>query len=95
MTDAITMLANLRRPRLLIDAAHLGVPEYQRDQTIGRLLPGGPRANVSETFRALAEDEATMNEERRTGGAAYSVARHIELLVAMIVEARLLVNDPA
>ncbi|NNL36444.1 MAG: hypothetical protein HKP35_11540, partial [Silicimonas sp.] len=48
-----------------------------------------------ETFRALAEDEATMNEERRTGGAAYSVARHIELLVAMIVEARLLVNDPA
>ena len=35
-----------------------------------------------------AEDE--MDALRREGGASYSVTRHIELLVALIAEARLL-----
>lgn len=94
MTDPNTLLANLRRPRLLIDAAHLGIADYRREQTLGRLLPEGPDIEHGGMFQSLAAREATMNAERRAGGATYSVARHIELLVAMIVEARRLTDRP-
>ena len=40
-------------------------------------------------FDALVEQEMEINQVRLERAASYSAARHIELLVALIVEARL------
>ncbi len=37
MTDFRAILATLRRPRLLIRAARLGMEDYRRDRDLGRL----------------------------------------------------------
>lgn len=90
MSDPIARLNSLRRPQLLVRAAHIGLEDYNRDRGLKRLLPPPAPATSASVFSELIEREARMNEARRTGGAAYSVSRHIEVLVALIVEARLL-----
>lgn len=90
MTDPLTLLSSLRRPRLLIRAARLGLADYSRDRDLKRVMRAvsapGPRAAVD---RLLAV-EAELEENRREGGASYSVARHVEVLIALMAEARLL-----
>lgn len=90
MTDVTALLATLRRPRLLIRAARFGLADYNRDRDLKRLmrLPATPhpRAAVDRLISAEAELEAC----RRSGGAAYSPARHVEVLIALMAEARLL-----
>ncbi len=93
MTDAATFLASLRRPRLLVRAARHGLQDYRRERDLGRLLNGhaaSPQAAMTRLIRAEAEVEAS----RRAGAAGYSIMRHIELLVAMMAEARLLRLQP-
>jgi len=81
MTDLHDMLATLRRPRLLIRAARCGQGDYNRARDLKRLM------RLAQT---PAPEEATLEAHRRRGGAQYSLARHIELLIAMMAEARLL-----
>ena len=90
MTDVSALLASLRRPRLLIRAARFGLADYNRERDLKRLmrLPAAPtpRAAVDRLISAEAEMEAC----RTTGAAAYSPARHVEILIALMAEARLL-----
>lgn len=92
MSDFRNLLSTLRRPRLLIRAAHCGMVDYRRDRDLRRLVnvTGGPERLVP---RLLAEEER-MEEIRQSGDATYSVARHIELLIALIAETRLLPRSP-
>lgn len=88
MTDFTALLANLRRPRLLIRAARFGLQDYRRDRDLRRILavPATAESNVP---RLLAEEER-LELIRRTDDLNYPVARHIEVLVALIAEIRLL-----
>ena len=85
----IDRVAALKRPSLLIRAARHGVPEYDRETMLRRLVdarqPGGGEAIVD----ALLDAEAEAEGDRKAGLATYSFGRHIELLVALMVEARL------
>lgn len=97
MTDVMTRLAALRRPRLLIRAARIGLADYNRDRDLKRLTrcttPPAPRA----AFDRLFEEETRMDADRRAGEVGYSATRHVELLIALISEARLIprVTPPA
>ena len=88
MTDFRTLLADLRRPRLLVRAARFGLADYRRDRDLRRLLPAMAAADraLPHLFRTEESIEAT----RRNGDASYSVARHIDVLIALMAEARLL-----
>ncbi len=90
MTDTTALLAALRRPRLLIRAARFGLADYSRERDLKRLMrlpvAPGPKAAVDGLIAAEAEMEA----RRKAGGAGYSPARHIEILIALMAEARLL-----
>jgi Family of unknown function (DUF6477) len=88
MTDSRTLLATLRRPRLLMRAARFGMAEYRRERDLRRFVsdPASPEATVSSLITAEARLEAT----RQSGDVAYSVARHIEVLIALLAEAQLL-----
>jgi hypothetical protein len=95
MTDPFTRLAALRRPRLLLQAARHGLREYRRERRLRRLLPGTimPGTALPDEGAAVApllEVEAQLEEARRARDAGYSPARHVEVLIALVAEARAL-----
>ncbi|MBK1636599.1 DUF6477 family protein [Rhodovulum adriaticum] len=89
MTKLPRDLLTLRRPRLLVQAARAGQADYRRDRTLARLLPGNHAAPAG-TLRRLMALELEMETERRAGAATYPVARHVEILIALMAEARLI-----
>ncbi len=88
MSDFRTILSNLRRPRLLMRAARFGLDDYRRDRDLRRLVRCG--SSPEQTVPCLLDEEERMEATRRRGDAAYSVARHIDLLIALMAEAQLL-----
>ncbi|MFN4130939.1 MAG: DUF6477 family protein, partial [Paracoccaceae bacterium] len=79
MSDIRALLSELRRPRLLMHAARFGVSDYRRERDLKRLisLPASPEAMVSQ----LLWQEDKLEQNRQRGDAAYSIARHIEVLI--------------
>lgn len=88
MTDFQSLLANLHRPRLLIRAARFGLADYRRERDLRRLIDA-PATTDRVVPRLLCEEER-METIRRSGDAGYSVSHHIEVLIALMAEARLL-----
>jgi hypothetical protein len=88
MTDCRTLLATLRRPRILMRAARFGLGDYRRDRDLRRYVDraGSPE----ETVTSLMTVEAGLEATRVAGDAAYSVARHIEVLIAILAESQFL-----
>jgi hypothetical protein len=99
MSDRLAILSAsinaLRRPQLLIRAARFGLAEYRRDRDLRRLLAVAPLPSPAAAVGQLLEAEAEAEACRREGAATYSVARHIEILVALIAEARLMLHPHA
>jgi Family of unknown function (DUF6477) len=88
MTDIRMMLADLRRPRLLMRAARFGLAEYRRDRDLRRLV--NPAASPELTVPRLMSVEEGLEATRISGDASYSPARHIDVLIALLAEAQLL-----
>lgn len=88
MSDFRLVLANLRRPRLLMRAARFGLGDYRRERDLRRLVKCGP--SPEETVPTLILEEEKLEATRLAGDAAYSIARHIEVLIALLAEAQLL-----
>ena len=89
MHDPQGFLSSLRRPRLLVRAAHLGLQDYRRERCLKRLMPGETPPKPGMALETLADREHDIDTLRRSGDASYSVARHIELRIALIDEASL------
>ena len=87
--NALKALKALRRPRLLIRAARFGIVDYNRERDLKRLMqvvaPPPPAIALDGLLAAEAEAEA----RRMSGAAGYSVARHVELLIALMAESLL------
>jgi len=90
MTDVIQILSNLHRPRLLIRAARFGLEEYNRERDLKRVMKTGSAPTPARAVNSLMAEEARLEETRQTGAADYSVARHVEVLIALMAEANLL-----
>ncbi|MEP2530543.1 DUF6477 family protein [Shimia sp.] len=89
MKDILSILNNLRRPRLLIRAARAGVAEYRRDLHLKRYFGYGALPRSGQALLRLMEMESDLNQQRRTSDAAYSLVKHVDILIAMMGEARL------
>ncbi|MEM6276569.1 MAG: DUF6477 family protein [Pseudomonadota bacterium] len=90
MQDIHTMLSTLRRPRILVSAARHGIEDYCRTRNLRRILGDARLPSSGEAALRLMEIEAFHDEARRTGDGSYSIARHIEVLIALMAEAQLL-----
>ncbi len=88
MTDFRALLADLRRPQLLIRAARCGQTDYRRDRDLRRLLDCQPTPDPA--VRRLLSEEEKLEEIRKSGEASYSLNRHIDVLIALMCEVRLL-----
>lgn len=90
MQDILTMLSELRRPRLLIRAARFGAEEYKREAHLPRLLGGGRAKSAGQAIMQLLDIERQLEEKRRANDGNYRVARHVSVLIAIMGEARAL-----
>ncbi|MGH1369118.1 MAG: DUF6477 family protein [Maritimibacter sp.] len=90
MTDAVTILNALRRPRLLIRAARFGIEDYNRDRDLRRLMKTTSTPSPQVALDRLLAEEEQLEATRQTGAASYSIARHVDVLIALMGEARLL-----
>ena len=90
MSDALAAIQALRRPRLLIRAARYGLADYRRDRTLARVLTTSEKTTEG-VLKQLMRTEAEIEATRANGDVAYSVSRHLEVLIALMGEARLLV----
>jgi uncharacterized protein DUF6477 len=90
MSDLISFVHTLRRPRLLIRAARLGISDYNRDRVLKRLTRSTSVPSPKGAVASLLSVEATLESARQTGDAAYSVSRHVEVMIALLAEVRLL-----
>lgn len=90
MNDILTTLDRLRRPPLLIRAARIRASECRRAPHLRRHLGYGALARNAQALVLLVEVEAELERERKQRAAGYSAARHVDVLIAMMGEARLL-----
>jgi len=89
MTDFRALLSELRRPQMLIRAARYGISDYRRDRDLKRVLHGA-NPSPTQSVPRLLNEEKQMEAIRVAGDAAYSIASHIEVLIALMAEVRLL-----
>lgn len=94
MTDLIQLLSTLRRPRLLIRAARFGMTDYNRERDLKRLIREPSAPTPARAVSRLMSEEAALEENRTSGDASYSVARHVDILIALMAEAKLLPMGP-
>ncbi|WP_290685282.1 MULTISPECIES: DUF6477 family protein [unclassified Haematobacter] len=90
MYDAMPNLAAMHRPRLLIRAAHFGLSDYRRDRDLPRVTRQTTVPSPERALATLMEEEERLDISRRNEEAGYSLARHIDVLIALIAEARLI-----
>ena len=90
MTDLFSLVSDLRRPRLLIRAARAGLADYNRTRDLKRLTRASSAPSPDRAVTWLIAEEERLEETRRQGDAGYSLSHHIEILIAMMAEARLL-----
>jgi hypothetical protein len=90
MQDVLTILRNLRRPQLLMRAARIGAQEYRRSANLPRLIGYGRMPNHAEAILKLIDIESELNTQRKAAESEYNLIRHIETMIAIVGEARLL-----
>lgn len=90
MSELLTLVSELRRPRLLIRAARAGLGEYNRCRDLKRLMRVGDTPAPARALTALMAQEALVEQTRCAGEATYSFSHHIQPLIAMMAEVRLL-----
>ncbi len=92
MSDFRKVLSEMRRPSILMRAARLGLSDYNRNRWLKRLAPG--ETTPERILPRLLSAEEALEETRQRGDASYSIAQHIEVLIALLAEARLLRRAP-
>lgn len=93
MNDLAVIVQGLRRPRLLVQAARHGLGDYKRSRVLQRLVRLGGSPGPQRAVNALLPVEAHLEQARKSGDASYNPARHVEVLIALLGEVRLLSGD--
>ncbi len=90
MLDISARIAQLRRPSLLIQAARFGLDEYTRDVHLRRILKTDGIPRPAPAVMQLLDVESAINTARIEKQATYSVARHVDAMIALMAEAQIL-----
>ena len=95
MSDVISIMGAMRRPKLLLQAARHGLQDYNRDRVLKRLTKSSAAPSPRSAMNTLIPVEANLEDARRAGDATYSVSRHVEVLIALLAEMRLITTPKA
>lgn len=83
-------LSAMRRPRLMIRAARHGLEFYNRNTALRRLLRMETPPGHEKALERLLIEEERLEMARQDRSGTYSFERHIDFLIAIMAEARLL-----
>ena len=95
LLSLLAEISTLRRPALLLRTARFGTADYNRDTDLRRILrlPATPPPGPA-TLRQILDLEAQIDTLRTRPphevGDPWRAARHIDVLIALICEARML-----
>jgi len=92
MFNIIQLLENLKRPKILVRAARLGLSNYTRDTDLPRITRTHKSGSASATIDRLLNQEHRLENARKSGDASYSVHNHIRVLTAVLAEAHLILK---
>jgi hypothetical protein len=81
-------LKDLTRPAILVDAARHAAEGYRRRRDLRRMLRTAIPATARAALVQLLPIEAALERRRREGDSLYSPARHVDILCAVMAEAR-------
>lgn len=76
----------------MIDAAKYGMSDYNRERVLKRLMRGAALPSPRKAVSTLLTTEETLETARKSGDASYNVSRHVEVLIALLAEARQMAN---
>jgi hypothetical protein len=95
MTDLVSVLTAIRRPKILVRAARAGVLDYRRERDLKRILRQSRPAAPRQAIGSLLAEESRLEAFRTAGEATYSIQRHVAVLSALLAEVRLAGPAPA
>lgn len=90
MIDIQTRIATLKRPKLLARAARFGVDDYRREIHLRRIFQSDTLPRHAEAIMQLFDIEDEINRAREAKSGNYAPAQHVEILIAIAGEARLM-----
>ena len=90
MSDVLSFLSSMKRPKLLIRAAQHGQQTYKRTRDLRRILKGHSVPKPNEAIRRLREEEHLLNMARADQQEDYNPRQHVDVLIALLAEAMLL-----
>ena len=90
MLDLQTRLSSLKRPQLLARAARSGVDDYRRSTHLRRLLHCEALPQSGAAIMQLLDKESEINEMRLAKSGNYRPSQHVEVLIAIAGEAKLM-----
>jgi hypothetical protein len=93
MCDIRTAVQQMQRPKLLIHAARMGLSDYRRERDLRRL--GYILLRPELALLNLLEAESRIEQKRLSGEAGYSLAQHVDVLIALMGEVQFLPKAPA
>ena len=82
------------RPQLLVRAARCGLPHYRRERDLPRILGATSIPGPGRALHELIGREAQMNDNRRGGLSCYGIIEHVDVLTALLAEARIAHPNP-
>lgn len=89
MLDIHSLVSRINRPALLVRTARFALDDYRRTTHLPRLLKTVSAPRSGEAILRLIEIEAEMEARRKENRAEYSFAQHVDILIALMGEARL------
>jgi hypothetical protein len=98
IVSLLDTLGRANRPRLLLRAARMGTMDYRREVDLRRILrlPATPAPGPA-TVRTLVALETEMETLRmrpcHETGETWRPARHVEVMIALMAEARLMAES--
>ncbi len=84
MTQVSAEIVNIRRPKILLQAARICAKGYKRETMLPRLL-GASAARVVEVLRVQEEG---LESDRQGRLSTYSPRTHVEVLSALFAESK-------
>lgn len=87
MQDILSQAMGLKRPNILVRAARFGLTDYNRERHLQRCLPGDQTLTPGRALVALLDAEKQLNSDRCKKAGTYVIARHVDVLTAIMAEA--------
>jgi len=78
------------RPKILMQAAKIGLETYRRDTDLKKILGAYTAKNDAQIISQLSDREIELEQARKNGNAAYDMNKHIQIMTALLQELYLL-----